>query len=380
MTDDSETYSGNHDAPEQQQYQYGRKPPPPPPPPPPQSGTGWGFNAMTSCLVAGCVTVLVPVLLVFGFMLLMYVLLSSGLEDATTGSFASFVQTAGHQNLRERVIREGKSGAGTIAIVAIHGAIDGSGSALDSDGSLSFVSRQLRAAREDKNVKAVILQIDSPGGGLTPSDQIYNEVQRLRREGKPVLAWAGGMMMSGGYYIAVAADKIMANPTSTVGSIGVLLQHFQVDGMLGKLGVKVSPITSGEHKDIASPFREMTAEERRMLQEYVDESHRRFVGIVAKGRDLPEERVKALADGGIFTADMAKERGLVDSIGYIEDAVAWSEKAANEENMRIIGYRRLLAFGDIFAEAGRGAAATLLEAAGRETPAPRATAVYGGGK
>lgn len=372
MADYTESSSGNPDI-RDPQYNYGKQSTPPP-----QNGTGWKFNAMTSCLVAGCVTLLVPALLLGGFFLLMYAVLSSGLDEAASGPFASLVQTGGQTSLRERVLRAGKSDAGTIAIVSIHGAIDGNGSSLDGDGTLAHVSRQLRTAGEDKAVKAIILQIDSPGGGLSPSDQLYHEVQLLRSKGKPILAWAGGMMASGGYYIAVAADEIMASPTATVGSIGVLMQHFQVSEMLGKIGVKVSPITSGEHKDIASPFRDMSPEERRLLQAYVDESHNRFVGIVTENRKMPEDKVRALADGGIYTAETAKERKLVDSIGYIDDAIAWAEKAANESDMRVIGYRRPLSFGEIFAEAGRGAYAAVLEAAGRDAPAPKAMAMYRG--
>lgn len=329
--------------------------------PPHRDGTSWRFNALNSCLVAGCVTVFVPFLLLAGFFFLVYSLASVGLGEATSGPLASLVQSTGQPNIRTRELRAGKTGAGAIAVVHIHGAIDGRGSTLDGDGNLAFVSQQLRLAADDDSVKAVILQIDSPGGGLTASDLIHHEVQLLRRKGKPVLAWAGGMMLSGGYYVAVAADKIMANPTATIGSIGVILQHFQVGELLEKMGVRVDPVTSGEHKDMGSPFREMTPEERRLLQEYVDGSHRRFVEIVAKGRGLPEDRVLALADGGIHNADAALELGLVDLVGYMNDAVDWAEKAANEEGMRIVGYRRIVSLTDLFAEAGQGAASAFLQ-------------------
>lgn len=349
----------------------------PPSSPPRKNGGWWGFNAMTSCLVAGCVSLLVPVLLLGGFFYITYALFSSGIEEAAAGPFASFVQTSPNP-LRERVLRSGKDGAGTIAIVSIHGAIDGNGSPLDGDGSLAHISRQLRAARESKEVKAVILQIDSPGGGLSPSDQLYHEIRLLKKKGKPILAWAGGMMASGGYYLAVAADTIMASPTATIGSIGVMMRHIQLTELMQKTGVKVAPITSGEHKDIASPFREMTAEERGMLQEYVNQSHSRFVDVVAKGRGLAEEKVRTLADGGIFTAATAKEHELVDSIGYIDDAIEWAENAAGETGMRVVGYRRPISFGEFFTEASRGAASAVLETAGRRTSAPKAMAVYDG--
>ncbi|MCD8351337.1 MAG: signal peptide peptidase SppA [Planctomycetaceae bacterium] len=337
-----------------------------------------GNTVLQSCLVAGCVTVFVPVLLIGGFMLVMYFALSSSLDSMESGSFSSLVQSsASEPNLRERVLRTGASGAGTIAVVTVHGAIDGNGSPLDGTGSLGFVSQQLRAAARSSAVKAVILQIDSPGGGLTASDLLHHEVELLRQRGKPVIAWAGSTMASGGYYIAVAAESIMASPTTTIGSIGVIMQHFQVQEMLAKLGIRVDPVTSGAHKDLGSPFREMTPEERRILENYIAVAHARFVGIVAEGRDLPPERVREMADGSIFVPAVALERGLIDSIGYIEDAVAWVEDRIGESNMRIIGYRRQLSIGDLFNEAGAGAAGAAVRAA-REETTPQTMAVWDG--
>ncbi len=349
---------------------------PPPYRPAPDRGA-LGTTALQSCLVAGCVTVLVPVLLIGGFMLVMYFALASGIDSMESGSLTSLVQSSGEQNLRERVLRTGASGAGTIAVVTVHGAIDGNGSPLDGTGSLGFASQQLRAAARNNAVKAVILQIDSPGGGLTASDLLHHEVDLLRRRGKPVIAWAGSTMASGGYYIAVAAESIMASPTTTIGSIGVIMQHFQVQELLAKLGIRVDPVTSGAHKDIGSPFREMTPEERRILEDYIAVAHARFVGIVAEGRDLPPEQVREIADGRIFVPAVALERGLIDSIGYIEDAVAWAENRVGDTNMRVIGYRRQLSLGDLFNEAGAGAAGAAVRAA-RDEATPQTMAVWDG--
>lgn len=370
-------YPGEYDPNTGRPYQRPHMPPPPPPPP---SSSGLGVNIFQSCLVAACVTVFVPVLIVFGFFFFLFLVVSSSVDSdkGSSGgaSFGEVFQTAGRTNLRTRILRPGDSD-NTIAVVSIHGVIGGGGSPLDGEGMLAYVSEQLKSAAEDDSVKAVILQIDSPGGGLTASDQLYHEVQRLRKKGKPVLAWAGSVMASGGYYIAAAADEIMANPTSTVGSIGVIMQHYQVSDLLGKIGVRVDPITSGEHKDIGSPYREMTPEERALLQEYINVAHQRFVDIVATGRNMPEDKVREVATGGIFDAESAKRLGLVDSVGYIEDAVAWAEKKAGRSGMRIVGYRRLLSFGDIFAEASSSAAAALVGAA-KEPDAPRAMAVWEG--
>lgn len=339
-----------------------------------------GGTFVQSCLVAGCVTVFVPVLITLGFFLMTYFLISRGMDESSRSSIDSLMPgSAAAGNIRERVIRPGKGDeAGTIAIITIQGGIDGNGSPLEGDGMLSYVSDQLRVAGEDKDVKAVLLQIDSPGGGLTASDLLYNEVLNLKKKKKKVLVWAGGVMASGGYYIAVGADGTMASPTCTVGSIGVIMRHFQVSELLKKIGVETSPIVSGDRKDIGSPFREMTPEERKLLQDYIDAAHSRFVDVVAEGRKMDREAVAGLADGGIFTAAAALENGLIDRIGYIEDALTWAEEESGRKNMRVVSYRRLVSLGDIFREAGRGAAGAALESAASAEPAPRAMAVWEG--
>lgn len=379
------SYSDQHQPPPLPQGGSGHQPPPPhyaPPPPPycPPPRPSAGGTFFQTFLAAGCATILAPVLLIGGFFIVMFLLLSSGLEGAKKdGSFASLMQgQSGSSGLKVRVLRPGQPGSGTIAVVSIDGAISGNGSPLQGEGSMAFISEQLREARENPAVMAVILQIDSPGGGLTASDLLHHEVELFKESGKPVLAWAGSMMASGGYYIAVAADNIMASPTATVGSIGVILQHFQVSEMMEKLGIKVNPVTSGQRKDLGSPFRDMKPEERQLLQDYIDNAHKRFVDIVAKGRNMPTEQVAAFADGGIMDANTALEKGLVDSIGYIQDAIAWVEEKTDEEDMRVIGYRRQISLGELFNEAGAGAATAALEAASAADRAPRAMAVYEG--
>lgn len=371
-------------------YSDSTRPPPLPPsyanpapsaPAPEARGGGIGANFFQSCLVAGCATVLAPVILVGGFLLVMGIVLSSGIDGDMAESWARFDEIAGGagDNLQTRVLRPGAEGAGTIALVTVQGTITGNGSPLEGDGSMIFVADQLRAAAEDDRVKAVILQIDSPGGGLTASDHLHQEVTSLRKTDKLVIAWAGSMMASGGYYVAVAADQIMASPTATVGSIGVILQHFQVSDLLDTLGIRVNPITSGEHKDLASPFRDMTPAERAILQDYIDIAHNRFVDIVANGRGLPREEVEAVANGDIMGAEAALEKNLVDSIGYIGDAVALVESELGESDMRLVSYRRVFSFADMFAGAGASAAGAAVKAlrGGAEAGAsPKAMAVY----
>lgn len=348
--------------------EYSNPPPLPPQPPPRRDRSTLGTNILQSCLVAGCVTVFVPVLLVGGFFLMMYFAVSSSMETMDAGAISSIMQSS-EGGMRERVLRPASGGKGTIAVVNLQGVIGGGGSSLDGTGTLAFVSAQIRAVMKNDSVKAVILQIDSPGGGLTASDQLHHQVGLLRDSGMPVLAWAGSSMTSGGYYVAVAADEIMSSPTTTIGSIGVIMQHYQVNGLLDKLGVKVDPITSADHKDLGSHFRDMTPAERAILENHIARAHGRFVDIVAEGRGLPRERVLELADGSIFDPAEALDKRLIDSIGQIDDAVAWAERKAGQSGMRIIGYRRQLSVGDLFGEAGTGAAAALLKAAGqRQTP------------
>lgn len=334
----------------------------PPPPRPERGGYGLGQNLLQSCLVAGCVTILAPIVLICGFFLLLFFVASSSLDGMDGTPFGSIVQNS-EANLQERVLRAGDAGSGTIAIVSVQGVIDGGGSDLDGSGALAFVSSQIRAVKKNKNVKAVILQIDSPGGTLGASDQLHHQVRLLAEGGMPVLAWAGGTMASGGYYIAVAADEIMASPTATLGSIGVVMQYFQVEELLTRLGVKVAPITSGEHKDIGSRYREMTPEERAILQKYVTEAHDRFVDIVTEGRSLPREHVAKLADGSIMNPPAALEQKLIDSVGYMDDALAWAERKTGQSGMRVIAYRKQLALGDLFGEMGTGAASAIIKTA-----------------
>lgn len=319
-------------------------------PPPPRRAPGWGFSFFQSFLAAGCAAIVVPFAMLLALVLLAAIVLAySGVDQSTLDSL-------GDMGARTRVVRAGDADAGVIAIVSVQGAITGSGSALDGDGALARICGQLRLAREDDRVKAVLLQVDSPGGGLGASDQILREVVRMRESGRTVVAWAGDMMASGGYYVAVGAEGIMASPTATVGSIGVIMRHFQAAELLKKLGIEADPVVSAKHKDIGSMYREMTPEERELLQKYVDASHRKFVEAVAEGRGMSAEAVAALADGSIYTAEQALAKGMVDRIGYVDDAIDWLEEKTGEKNMRVIAFRRMLSLSDLFREIGYGAA------------------------
>jgi len=175
--------------------------------------------------------------------------------------------------------------------------------------------------RKNDQVKAIVLRIDSPGGGVGPAQEIYAEVKKVQRD-KKVLVSMGSVAASGGYYIACAADKILANPGSITGSIGVIVESLNVEELFQKLGLRSTVVKSGKHKDIGSPLRKMTREEQRLLQEVLDSVHEQFIRAVAEGRKLPLEKVRSLADGRIFSGDQAKALGLVDGLGNLQDTIA----------------------------------------------------------
>jgi protease-4 len=204
------------------------------------------------------------------------------------------------------------------------------------------IREELDAARDDPAVRALLLRISSPGGTATASDIIYREVNRFKQErGVPVVAQLMGMATSGGYYVAMAADEVVAHPTTVTGSIGVIFLGVNVVGLMQKLGIEDQTLTAGEHKDAGSPLRRMTPEERQQIQSVLDDLHARFKEIVASGRrDLDAARIEAVADGRVFSAARALELGLVDRIGDLEAAVEIARQRAGLATARVVTYHR----------------------------------------
>ncbi|MCX7804525.1 MAG: signal peptide peptidase SppA [Planctomycetota bacterium] len=211
--------------------------------------------------------------------------------------------------------------------------------------------RQLRQAARDESVRAVVLRVDSPGGGVTASDQIWREIRKLKdaRGGVRVVVHMGDLCASGGYYISAPADAIIASPTTTTGSIGVIATHLDLSELLErKLGIREQTIKSGRLKDMFSVSRPMTEEERRIVQELIDSMYERFVRIVAEGRKgrkgIPEDMdgaiaaIRKIADGRVYTAEQAEKLGLVDGIGYLDDAIAEARKLAGLEEATVVRY------------------------------------------
>ena len=205
-----------------------------------------------------------------------------------------------------------------VGVIPIVGAIEDS----------TVLLQQIKAFTKDNSIEAIILRIDSPGGGVGASQEIYREVLRARDK-KPVVVSMGGVAASGGFYIAAAANKIVANPGTITGSIGVIMQYYKYKELAEKIGFKQETIKSGEFKDIGNPHRDLTEKDRAILDAVIMDIQSQFVDAVAAGRNLPAEKVREIADGRIFTGAMAKKWGLVDELGNFEDAVTLTKELAD---------------------------------------------------
>ncbi len=216
-----------------------------------------------------------------------------------------------------------------VGVLQIEGAID------DSRGVLL----ELKRLKEMPWVKAIVVRIDSPGGAVAPTQEIFEEIQRAKKQ-KPFIASMGGMATSGGYYIAAACDKIVANPGTLTGSIGVIMQLTNFEELMKKVGVKGFNIKSGANKDLGSPFQTISPEGREILQSLVDNVHSQFVAAVAKGRGMNEAQVRKLADGRVYSGAQAKDLGLIDQFGTLEDAIELAARRAGIEAEPAVYYSR----------------------------------------
>ena len=197
-----------------------------------------------------------------------------------------------------------------VGVVEVKGLIAESRTTLEKLGRL----------RDDSHIKAVVLRVNSPGGAVAPSQEIMREVEKIKEQ-KKVVASQGSLAASGGYYVACAANLIMASPGTATGSIGAIIKLANLEGLIKKLGVDVYSLKAGALKDLGSPFRPMSPEEQAVLQQLLDDIHQQFIRDVARNRNLPPDKVRAIADGRIFTGEEAKRFGLVDEFGNLEDAI-----------------------------------------------------------
>jgi protease-4 len=295
----------------------------PQPPPPAKKGTGW---KILWAVITGF-SVLTNVILFFVVVGAVVLLASSGGRD---------------RKFSEEVIETGPR-LTRIAVVSVDGIID-------QEQAQNFYW-QMKTARDDKSVKGLIVRVNSPGGTLSGSDEIYNEITKYRSEtGKPVVAFMKGVAASGGYYTSVACDKIIAEPTTITGSIGVILDYFVLQQLLEeKLGIQPVVVKAGARKDWPSPFQKPSDEQLQYLHDrLIDPAYKRFVGVVAEGRkELTVDDVTRLADGSIYWADEALKEKLIDKIGYIKDAIKEVKSKANIEKAQVIEYRKTFSLSDI---------------------------------
>lgn len=274
----------------------------------------------------------------------------SNIESSWTEVFS-----ATEEPFIEEIIEEGNASK-KIAVLEVNGAIQDTGdvtSFFQSPGyNHSAFMENLEHVKEDKDVKAIILKVNSPGGGVVESAEIHDKLVEISEETKkPIYVSMGSMAASGGYYISAPADKIYASPETLTGSLGVIMQGVNYAGLAEKYGVEFVTIKSGEFKDIMSPSREMTEEERNILQTMINNSYEGFVDVIASGRGLSEEEVRSIADGRIYDGRQAKEIGLIDDFGYFEDVTEAMKKNEKLAGAQVVSYSENFGFGSLFSMA-----------------------------
>ncbi|MDP8229467.1 MAG: signal peptide peptidase SppA [Candidatus Electryoneaceae bacterium] len=282
-------------------------------------------------------SVVIAAILAFGFSI------KIALSGFTSGGSAKL--SGAVTKLDEKTIDFGDSRSpDKIVVIPISGVIGGKGSYVTGDGMVHAIARKLRQATTDSSVKAVVISMNSPGGGLTASDIIYHEVQLLKEAGKSVVVAVDGLAASGGLYIAAPADYIIATPTSLIGSIGVIMNRFAVYDLMKKIGIRSEVIKSTEMKDVGSPFRMMTDREVQFFQNLLETFHNRFVSIIAEGRNLEISDVSEIANGLIYTSDEALDYKLIDGIAYFDAALEKALELAGMESAHFISYEEPMDF------------------------------------
>jgi protease-4 len=274
-------------------------------------------------------------MIIGSFVLAMLILIVIAVASSEGGS--RFEQPS----VSKKELRQG--GSDVVAVVNLTGPImeDNGDSGLIGGSSVIVSSKRmvqlLHYLKNDSSVRAVVLRINSPGGTVVASDDIYTAVRELRSV-KPVVTSMADEAASGGYYIAAGSSKIVANPATITGSIGVIAQLPDISGLYSKLGIDVRTIKSGKFKDIGSPTRDMTPEELAIFNSIIDDSYQQFVQAIADGRNMSVDKVKQLADGRIYSGKQAKEAGLVDELGNMDKAIEVAEGLANVHNSQVLEY------------------------------------------
>ncbi|HEX4054141.1 MAG TPA: signal peptide peptidase SppA [Tepidisphaeraceae bacterium] len=271
---------------------------------------------------------------------------------------SSFLVTpvANTSELQEISVQPGRAFGGKIAIIEVEGMLldDRSGGILQpSENPLSLFVQQLNRAADDDSVKAVVLRVNSPGGSVTTSDVMYDALLRFKNKThKPVIASAQEMAASGAYYVSCAADKIIVNPTSIVGSIGVIFESFDFQDTLEKLGAREVSVKSAPMKDMGSPYVHLTPEARQVMQNMVDEYFARFKNVVVTSRGIKDpDTLKLVTDGRVFSGERAVQLGLADQTGRLNDAIELAREMGHAPGAEVVMYKRPYGYsGSIYAE------------------------------
>ncbi len=262
------------------------------------------------------------------------------------GSFSSPTMATGSNDFRQ-VHVSGPTSGPTVAIIDVTGQIvSGEGTPLNAQvAAAGDLVPLIEEVAENEDVQAIMLHVNSPGGGVAASDRIYNALQQVD---KPIVVWMSDVAASGGYYISVAGDEIIAMPQTITGSIGVIGQSPNAEELLDKIGLEVEIIKSGRFKDMGIPYEPLGPAERDIWQKLVNAAYDDFVGVIVTGRDLDEDAVRNLADGRIYNGEQALDLGLIDALGYREDAITRAaELGAIEDEPRVIRYQRQPSFSEL---------------------------------
>jgi len=265
--------------------------------------------------------------------------------SAVTTDFSSLFDKAfatPDQNFTEDIMKQGKS-TKKIAVLNVDGVIQDTGSAgsLLSNGSFNFKDfmDQLNYAKEDNNVKGIIIRVNSPGGGVVESAEIHDKIVEIQKDTKkPIYVSMGATAASGGYYISTPANKIFASPETLTGSLGVIMEGINYGELAKKYGINFMTIKSGTYKDIMSPSRPMTNDEKKILQNMVNDSYDGFVKVISEGRKLSEKRVRELADGLVYDGRQAKKLNLIDDFGYLDDVINHMKQDYQLKGAQVVQY------------------------------------------
>ncbi len=312
-----------------------------PVPPQPQAQPRPARRSRKGCLWAAGIAA------ALGFLTLVAIAVMVSTMDDLGGSVSSAAPITWNE---EYISGTGSDKIAVLPVVGVIGA-GGDGGVFSSEGATpETLNSQLVQAADDESVRAIVLEVNSPGGGVVASDEMYRDILDFKREtNKPVVVSMGDTAASGGYYISMASDHIVANPATLTGSLGVILSYLNYEEAANKLGLRQVVIKSGEFKDIGSPTRDLTEEERQILQQLIDETYQQFVDVIVEGRDLPRARVLELADGRIYSGKRAEALDLVDSLGDLDDATAQAQRLANLQEATVVRYDFTPGFFDLFA-------------------------------